>query len=414
MINDNDVKVFAKEKEEMLISKLSSGREHSPSSADTRQRNEFERDYARILYSSSFRRLQGKMQLFEVDPQKFNRNRLTHSLEVAQIARSIASELELEHHVVAELAALAHDIGNPPFGHSGEKQLNKIAKDFGGYEGNAQALRILRSLEIKHPNCPGLNLTHRAILSVVKYPFKNENGNKKFLYDNDYKYFTDLVNKYELDLQPGEKTIDAQIMDLSDEIAYAAHDLEDALSRSMVSIEDIVYEFGRSDYKDSIGSLNEIIEKSKATASKAFRLNSSEEFAIIFRKELTSNIVNVLVNDITVTQGENSFRQLGFGTKENLSSGLKDIVFKVIMRKRDIKSYEHKGNMIITDLFNFYNSDNNIEFISPQLYRTLPEEKINNEINPLYQKDKERAIVDYISGMMDTFAIREWETHCRK
>ncbi|HIB4651032.1 TPA: deoxyguanosinetriphosphate triphosphohydrolase, partial [Klebsiella pneumoniae] len=109
-----------------------------------------------------------------------------------------------------------------------------------------------------------------------------------------------------------------------------------------------------------------------------------------------------------------SFRQLGFGTKENLSSGLKDIVFKVIMRKRDIKSYEHKGNMIITDLFNFYNSDNNIEFISPQLYRTLPEEKINNEINPLYQKDKERAIVDYISGMMDTFAIREWETHCRK
>ncbi|MBF9166160.1 deoxyguanosinetriphosphate triphosphohydrolase, partial [Acinetobacter baumannii] len=145
-----------------------------------------------------------------------------------------------------------------------------------------------------------------------------------------------------------EKTIDAQIMDLSDEIAYAAHDREDALRRSMVSIEDIVYEFGRSDYKDSIGSLNEIIEKSKATASKAFRLNSSEEFAIIFRKELTSNIVNVLVNDITVTQGENSFRQLGFGTKENLSSGLKDIVFKVIMRKRDIKSYEHKGNMIIT------------------------------------------------------------------
>ncbi|MFP1482800.1 HD domain-containing protein [Escherichia coli] len=91
-------------------------------------------------------------------PQKFNRNRLTHSLEVAQIARSIASELELEHPVVAELAALAHDIGNPPFGHSGEKKLNDIANDFGGYEGNAQALRILRSLEIKHPNCPGLNL----------------------------------------------------------------------------------------------------------------------------------------------------------------------------------------------------------------------------------------------------------------
>ncbi|EGZ7921383.1 dNTP triphosphohydrolase, partial [Escherichia coli] len=153
---DNEVKIFAKEKEKMLCNKLSFYREHAQSSEDTRKRNEFERDYARILYSSSFRRLQGKMQLFEVDPQKFNRNRLTHSLEVAQIARSIASELELEHPVVAELAALAHDIGNPPFGHSGEKKLNDIANDFGGYEGNAQALRILRSLEIKHPNCPGL------------------------------------------------------------------------------------------------------------------------------------------------------------------------------------------------------------------------------------------------------------------
>ncbi|EPA3353568.1 HD domain-containing protein, partial [Escherichia coli] len=114
---DNEVKIFAKEKEKMLCNKLSFYREHAQSSEDTRKRNEFERDYARILYSSSFRRLQGKMQLFEVDPQKFNRNRLTHSLEVAQIARSIASELELEHPVVAELAALAHDIGNPPFGH---------------------------------------------------------------------------------------------------------------------------------------------------------------------------------------------------------------------------------------------------------------------------------------------------------
>ncbi|HGV1092285.1 TPA: deoxyguanosinetriphosphate triphosphohydrolase family protein [Escherichia coli] len=362
---DNEVKIFAKEKEKMLCNKLSFYREHAQSSEDTRKRNEFERDYARILYSSSFRRLQGKMQLFEVDPQKFNRNRLTHSLEVAQIARSIASELELEHPVVAELAALAHDIGNPPFGHSGEKKLNDIANDFGGYEGNAQALRILRSLEIKHPNCPGLNLTHRAILSVVKYPYKKENGRKKYLYNDDYKYYTELVNRYELDLQTGEKTIDAQIMDLSDEIAYAAHDLEDALSRSMVSIEDIFYEFGISKYKDSIDLLNTIIEKSKYTASRASRLNSSEEFAIIFRKELTSNIVNALVNDITVIQSENGFKQLGFSTTKNLSAGLKDIVFKVIMRKRDIKSYEHKGNIIIEDLFNFYNYRDNIEFISP-------------------------------------------------
>lgn len=410
----NDVKDFAQEKERILEEKLSTNREHPLPKKDTRERDQFERDYARVLYSSSFRRLQGKMQLFEIDPEKFNRNRLTHSLEVAQIARSIASELELKHPIIAELAALAHDIGNPPFGHSGEKKLNKIAKDFGGYEGNAQALRILRNLEIKYPYCPGLNLTHRSNLSVVKYPFRNESGNKKFLYDEDYEYYTSLVKNYGLDLKPGEKTIDAQIMDLSDEIAYAAHDLEDALSRNMVSIEDIVYEFEISEYSSALEVFNKIIETSKATASESNRLRSSEEFAIIFRKELTSKIVNTLVNDIAVVEGKNGIMELGFDPKDKLSSGLKEIVFKVIMRKRDIKTYEHKGNKIIKELFNFYNYEDNVEFISPQLYLMLPDKKIEGELNPLYQGPKERAIIDYISGMMDTFATCEWETHCKR
>lgn len=144
---DSELKAFAKEQEQKLINALANTREHFGTNFEVRNRDDYQRDYARILYSSSFRRLQGKMQLFEVDPEKFNRNRLTHSLEVAQIARSIASDLELVHPVVVELAALAHDIGNPPFGHSGEKLLNELSEDIGGYEGNAQALRILRKLE---------------------------------------------------------------------------------------------------------------------------------------------------------------------------------------------------------------------------------------------------------------------------
>ncbi|MGJ0627287.1 deoxyguanosinetriphosphate triphosphohydrolase family protein, partial [Xenorhabdus bovienii] len=338
MLNDA-TKEFAKVQEKKLNSSLDINREHSDSNSDTRQRDDFQRDYARILYSSSFRRLQGKMQLFEVDPEKFNRNRLTHSLEVAQIARSIASDLGMTNPVVVELAALAHDIGNPPFGHSGEKKLNELSAGIGGYEGNAQALRILRTLEKKYPHCNGLDLTYRSLLSVIKYPFKNESSDK-FIYDEDYDFYFKLISDKGLEIKPGEKTIDAQIMDLADEIAYAAHDLEDALSRNMVNIEDIQYEFKISPkynkaYDDFVG----IVERSKSTASEAKDLKSSEEFSIIYRKELTANIVNHLVNDITVVE-DKGFSELGYGRYGALSEGLKKLLFKVIMRKRNILSYE--------------------------------------------------------------------------
>lgn len=212
----NELKEFAQEQEQKLISALADTREHPSPDGETRSRDNYQRDYARILYSSSFRRLQGKMQLFEIDPEKFNRNRLTHSLEVAQIARSIASDLKLINPVVVELAALAHDIGNPPFGHSGEKLLNELSEEIGGYEGNAQALRILRKLEKKFSYCNGLNLTHRSLLSVVKYPIPRAAATAgKFIYDDDYYFYINLLAENQLDLNPGEKTIDAQIMDFS-------------------------------------------------------------------------------------------------------------------------------------------------------------------------------------------------------
>jgi len=408
-MNSNELKVFAKDQEQKLINALANTREHSGSHYEARNRDDYQRDYARILYSSSFRRLQGKMQLFEVDPEKFNRNRLTHSLEVAQIARSIASDLELVHPVVVELAALAHDIGNPPFGHSGEKLLNELSKDIGGYEGNAQALRILRKLEKKYAACSGLNLTHRSLLSVVKYPNTRSTADK-FIYDDDFDFYTHLLAEKHLDLNAGEKTIDAQIMDLADEIAYAAHDLEDALSRNMVTIEDIEYEFLISDdFRGAIDQFREIISKSKATAFQANSLKTSEEFAMIFRKELTSNIVNRLVTDISVVKNKNGFHELGFKNLNTLSEGLKKLLFKVIMRKRNILTYEFKGNMIIKDLYEFYTKDENYKFLSPELKFSLPNKEIDT-----FEAKKKRAVVDYISGMMDTFAIKEWETHCLK
>jgi len=131
-------------------------RHYKPSVDDRSEgRNDYMRDYARILYSSSFRRLQGKMQLLGVDSTHFHRNRLTHSLEVAQIARTIGENLEINP-VVCESASLAHDIGNPPFGHHGEEVLNELGEEYGcGFEGNAQTFRILHRLEKNLMNFQG-------------------------------------------------------------------------------------------------------------------------------------------------------------------------------------------------------------------------------------------------------------------
>lgn len=131
------------------------------------------------------------MQLLGINPTHFHRNRLTHSLEVAQIAGGIARDLQLEHPIITETCALAHDLGNPPFGHAGERVLNYLAKDIGGYEGNAQTFRILRHLEKKHYAYAGLNVTLRTLLGVTKYFYiKGANPKKpdKYLYNEDY-YF---------------------------------------------------------------------------------------------------------------------------------------------------------------------------------------------------------------------------------
>lgn len=410
MLNQQ-VKDFAIEKEKMLSEALSSKREHNSNDSNIRSRDDFQRDYARILYSSSFRRLQGKMQLFEVNAEKFNRNRLTHSLEVAQIARNIACDLGMKTTVVAELAALAHDIGNPPFGHSGERQLNKLTENIGGYEGNAQALRILRKLERKQAQYEGLNLTYRSLFSVIKYPNRRDD-NKKFLYDEDYNFYQKVIEDNHLNLSSNEQTIDCQIMDLADEIAYAAHDLEDALSHNMVNIEDIEYEFMIStEYSMALTAFQDIINKSKHAAIQAEKLKSSEEFSIIYRKELTSNIVNTLCRDITVVSDDAGVEKLGFGKHKFLSMGLKKLLFKVIMRKRNILAYESRGNKIITDLYEFYNHENNIQFLSPELKSSISEEDTLDHVS--FETKKNRAVRDYIAGMMDTFAIKEWETHCK-
>ena len=258
----------SKEEKRMYLGSLSENKNlyTRKKNENTRDRldGEFQRDYSRIMYASSFRRLQGKMQLLGIKPDQFFRNRLTHSLEVAQIARSIARSAGYtqEESFIVEAGALAHDIGNPPFGHSGERKLHQLFKNAGGFEGNAQTLRILTSVEKKKKEFNGLNLTYRTLLSVVKYfhKYKEDNGviYSKFIYDDDY----DLLSKFVNNNQVKMRTLDVQIVDIADEIAYAAHDLEDGLRQKCYTIEEILQDF-YNEYGDckSFRQLENIVNK---------------------------------------------------------------------------------------------------------------------------------------------------------
>lgn len=364
---------------------------------------EFQRDYSRVMYSSSFRRLQGKMQLLGIKNDQFFRNRLTHSLEVAQIARSIATELKYENDeiFVVEAGALAHDIGNPPFGHAGEKVLNEIFDTYGGFEGNAQTLRILMDLERKKPEFSGLNLTYRTLLSVVKYFNCNcENERKpKFIYKENYDTLMNFVNT--TDIYP--RTLDVQIVDLADEIAYAAHDLEDGLRSKSFIIDEILHEYHlKYGNSKSYNKLCEITEDAKKHSGYKSQKTSSSDYVKMFAQEMASSIIHTLINDIDLIDKDKKFKlktgtkrdkELGFSNYEELADGLKNITFKCINHNDEVYFYEKKGAAVLKFLVDFYQENDNL----------LP---------PEYRKDgalKMRYICDYISGMMDSYTISTYE-----
>lgn len=404
-------------------------------------RDIYQRDYARVLYSPSFRRLQCKMQILGVNSAAFYRNRLTHSLEVCQIARSIAFDLakscdgkamyysssrSMNDLCCLEAAALCHDIGHPAFGHSGERALDKIAKKFGmRFEGNAQNFRVLRTLEKYDPTIKGLNLTNRTLLAINKYIVREDANVDKFMFADDYDKLNEARNRSQLLRQ---RTLDVQIIELADDIAYAVHDLEDGLANRAFNIDELRYVLdikrkklkakrdkgGDVDFTDdqidySFKIFDQIIDEARKYAVQSNSYSTPQEYSQIFRKKLVSLLTNCLVKNVTLCtvskkdakiHGTDENKELSLYSLKPLCSLLKDGIFECATRDEDIALYEKRGEIVINSLFH--------AFIDPKV------NKKNMLLPPDYRYEKApedniKGVIDFIAGMMDTFAIEKYE-----
>ncbi|MBI2880601.1 MAG: deoxyguanosinetriphosphate triphosphohydrolase [Candidatus Tectomicrobia bacterium] len=339
-------------------------------------RTAFQRDRDRIIHSRAFRRLEYKTQVFVYHEGDHYRTRLTHTLEAVSMARVIARALRLNEDL-AEAIALAHDLGHPPFGHSGEAVLNRLMRDHGGFEHNLQGLRVVDLLEDRYPEFPGLNLTWETREGILKHNT-----------DYDSPRWRDLYAELEPDLAP---SLEARIADLADEIAYNNHDIDDGLTSGLLRPEDL----------------------EEVDLWREHFLRVRERFPgaslRVVKHQTIRAIINHLVTDV-IESAAKRLCALGVHTLEDVrackeplvsyspetrekNQQLKEFLFRRMYRNYRVIRMEDKTNRILTDLFQAYL--NRQEQLPPRIY-----EKCKADL-------PERVICDYVAGMTDRFAQDE-------
>ena len=342
-------------------------------------RSPYQRDRDRIIHSSSFRRLKHKTQVFVNTDGDHYRTRLTHSMEVSQIARTLARSLGLNEDL-SETLSLSHDLGHTPFGHAGEEALSQCMKKYGGFDHNLQTLRIVTFIENKYYKFHGLNLTIETLEGLIKHngPVKNLIFHKKILKKNLF------TNKIAFNTFP---SLEAQVAAISDDIAYNNHDLEDGLRAELFTINEI----------SSIPYLSKLINKHIKNI-KNFRRE-------IIINQIARDLINLMVVDVINTTNKNLAKNNpqsinDIYKQDHLIVDFSDKMKKIDKQIKDFlkhNMYNHKkvvvntniGKRIINDLFQ-YLSKNSRRHISKSLFKN---------------EQKERVIADFIAGMTDRYAI---------
>jgi dGTPase len=358
---------------------------------ESRNRNPFERDRDRIVHSSAFRRLRGKTQVFVAHEGDHYRTRLSHSLEVAQIARTVARQMGLDDDL-AETLGIAHDLGHPPFGHTGEDVLDAAMEGYAGFDHNAQTLRVLTKLERRYPTFDGLNLTWETLEGVVKHngPLIRYGATLQDLPIAIQEYVA--THDLELDSWPGPE---AQVAAFSDDIAYNNHDIDDGLRAGLFKLAEI-----RADVP--------MVERVLLTVERDYP--GIDEFRT--SAEMVRRLIGVLVDDL-VWESSNRLNDLKPQTPEDIRAAGKPLVgFSDVMNEHQSvlrrflmqRMYRHwkvnrsrsHAKRILRELFDLFLGE-------PEL---LPPSWQQGGDGPRGQRTA-RRVCDYIAGMTDDYAIEE-------
>ena len=347
-------------------------------------RTPYERDRDRIIHSSSFRKLKHKTQVFIESDSDYYRTRLTHSLEVAQISRSLCRAMQLNEDL-GEVVSLAHDLGHPPFGHNGEKALNLCMETYGGFNHNDQTLRVITNIEKRHPYFDGLNLTWESLEGIVKHngvmieniPFHIFNFNKIF--------------NLELDLNPH---LESQIAAIADDVAYNNHDIEDAIRAGLINL-------------DSLKELNYFKNIIKSLNIKFPKIDNN-----LLTYQMLRASISLMINDV-INNSLESIDKFNIKSIEDFKSHNTFIISMSPKMKNEcleIRSFLYK---------NVYNHPNLLEkkihaekiIIKLFKYFELNFDKLPNDWLTKNKSDiKERIICDYISGMTDRYASKLYKS----